>query len=88
MTKTTTVPCPLVRSRRDWHLPTTPERDHAYFLARELFRRAHPIPGLRPVPPGVLPMRRARQHPRQERRAVGTTARVVAHGASERDHRI
>lgn len=87
MTKTTTVPRPVFGSHRDWHPPTTPERDHAYFIARELFRRTHPIPGLRPLSPQVLPMRRARQHPRQERRGVGTTARVAAHGAGERDQR-
>lgn len=46
MTKTTTVPRPVCDSHRDSNLPATPERDHAYFLARELFRRAHPIPGL------------------------------------------
>jgi hypothetical protein len=46
MTKTTMVPCPAFHPHRNWHPPTTPERDHAYFLARELFRRAHPIPDL------------------------------------------
>jgi len=83
MTKTTTSTCPVFDSHRDWHLTATPEREHAYFLARELFRRAHPIPGLRPLPPEVLPMRRARPHPRQERRAVGSTARGPARGSEQ-----